>query len=346
MAQHSSDPLSLGPDGYSRFFVIMGLLENFYKGSTRTIRILDVGGCSPFLGDLLKKSPLKTDLTIIDILPKPDDVNATYIQGDATKTDMPDGAYDVVITTDVLEHIPPKSKDVFVAACARLAKDVCIIAAPFDTPGVHQAEVMVNEFNKRLFGVGQDWLEEHFEFKKPSVDATMAVLKKHGAPYTHFGTNNLYSWIFSAHMNLLDAKVGIDAKKSLAIKRHYNRLLAHSPEFMEPSYRHFFVVYNKKELARYDVPGVLQDKFEPETLLGFMHDMMDAVTDRLIEFTGKHSRQANENERLNVQLAEQQRVIDAQAQELKSLGLLRHVSKLRHPKRVARAIKRRLKGEK
>src|SRR5690242_20251309 len=136
MAHVTSDPLSLGPDGYSRFFVIVGLLETFYKDSTRTIRILDVGGCSPFLGDLLKKSPLKTDLTVLDILPKPDDVTATYIQADATKTDLPDGAYDVVVSTDTLEHIPPKGKDAFVKACARLAKDVCIIAAPFETTGV------------------------------------------------------------------------------------------------------------------------------------------------------------------------------------------------------------------
>lgn len=343
---HSTDPLTLGPDGYSRFFVIVGLLETFYKDSTRTIRILDIGGCSPFLGDLLKKSALKTELTVLDILPKPKDVTATYIQADATKADLPDGSYDVVVSTDTLEHIPPKGKDAFVKACARLAKDVCIIAAPFETIGVHKAEHMVNDFNKKLFGVGQDWLEEHFEFTKPSVEATTAVLKKHGAPFAHFGTNNLFSWLFSAHANLLDAQFGLDAEASTAIKRHYNRLLAHSPEFMEPTYRQFFVVYNKKELANTELPEALQEEFEPETLLGFMHDIMGLVAERWAEANKKFERQIEQETHLQKQLADLQHAVEERDRELKNLGLLRHVPKLRHPKRVLRAIKRRVKGTK
>lgn len=343
---HEPDALSLGPDGYSRFFVIVGLLERFYKGHTRTIRILDVGGCSPFLGELLAKSPLKTDLTILDILPEPEGLKAKYIQADATKNDMPDGAYDVVISTDVLEHVPPKGKDAFVRACARLAKDVCILAAPFDTDGVHEAETMVNDFNKKLFGVGQDWLEEHFEFKKPGIAATQKVLDDMGVAYTHFGTNNLYSWLFSAHMNLIEAKIGIDAKKSRAIKRHYNRLLAFSPEFSEPSYRHFFVVFKDKKLAGTDVPGVLQEKMEPDTLLRYMHDMMAAVADRLIEFNERHEKSAAQDARNAEVIAAQQKTIEQLQHQINELGPIRHLAKLRHPKRALRAIKRRIKGTK
>lgn len=346
MAQ-TPDALSLGPDGYSRFFVIVGILEHLYKKRTRPIRILDIGGCSPFLGELLAKSSLKTELTVLDILPQPADVTAKYIQTDATKTDMPDGAFDVVVSTDTLEHVPPKLKDDFVRACVRLAKDVCIIAAPFETPGVHHAETMVNNFNKKLFGVGQDWLEEHFTFKKPSLAATDAVIKKTGAPYVHFGTNNIYSWLFSAHLHLIEAKIGIDAKKSRAIKRHYNRLLAFSPELTDPSYRHFFVVYNSKELGRSaKVPVVLTDTVEPETLLRYMHDMLAAVTDRLIELGDKAQEAIQKGDQYRQEIIEQKEKIAALERELKDMGPIRHIAKLRHPRHVMGAIKRRIKGRK
>ncbi|HVI68844.1 MAG TPA: class I SAM-dependent methyltransferase [Magnetospirillaceae bacterium] len=343
MAQ-TPDALSLGPDGYSRFFVIVGILEHLYKKRTRPVRILDIGGCSPYLGELLEKSPLKTELTILDILPQPADVTAKYIQTDATKTDMPDGAFDVVVSTDTLEHVTPKLKDDFVRACLRLAKDVCIIAAPFETPGVHHAEIMVNDFNKKLFGVGQDWLEEHFEFKKPNLATTEATIKKTGASYVHFGTNNIYSWLFSAHLNLIEAKIGIDAKKSRAIKRHYNRLLAFSPELTDPSYRHFFVVYNNKELGKQaDVPGTLTDTLEPETLLRYMHDMLAAVTDRLIELSDHSKSAIQKGVYQEQQIIIQKAKIEELERELKDLGPVRHLGKLRHPRRVAQAIKRRIK---
>lgn len=341
---HTPDALSLGPDGYSRFYVIVGILEHLYKKRSKPIRILDIGGCSPFLGELLAKSALKTELTILDILPQPKDLKATYIQTDATKTDMPDGAFDVVVTTDTLEHVPPAAKDEFVRACVRLAKDLCIIAAPFDTPGVHDAETMVNNFNKKLFGVGQDWLEEHFTFKKPSLKATEAVIKKTGAAYIHFGTNNVYSWLFSAHLNLIEAKIGIDAKKSRAIKRHYNRLLAFSPELTEPSYRHFFVVYNKKESSgSTELPSALIDTIEPETLLRFMHDMLAAVTDRLIDLGEQADAAISEGIKREEMIIAQRARIEQLERELKEVGAFRHVAKLRHPRRVMQAIKRRIK---
>lgn len=341
---HIPDALSLGPDGYSRFYVIVGILEHLYKKRSQPVRILDIGGCSPFLGQLLAQSKLKTELTILDILPQPSDIKAKYIQTDATKTDMPDGAFDVVVSTDTLEHVPPKAKEAFVRACLRLAKDICIMAAPFETPGVHDAETMVNTFNKKLFGVGQDWLEEHFTFKKPSLAATEAIIKKTGAAYVHFGTNNLYSWLFSAHLHLIEAKIGIDAKKSRAIKRHYNRLLAFSPELTEPSYRHFFVVYNNKELAHpAQMPGTLIDMVEPETLLRYMHDMLTAVTDRLIELGDSANQAIEKGAAQQKLLLAQQARIDLLEREIKDMGPLRHLAKLRHPRRALRAIKRRIK---
>lgn len=336
---------SLGPDGYSRFFVILNTLERLYKGSSRTVRILDVGGCSPFLGELLRQSPLKTDLTILDILPKPEGLKVNYIQGDATKNDLSENSYDVVVSTDTLEHILPKGKDAFVRACVRLAKDACIIAAPFDTQAVHEAEIMVNDFNKKLFGVGQDWLEEHFEHKKPGLKATKKILDDLGVMYTDFGTNNLYSWLFSSHMNLIEAKIGVSAVRARSIREHYNHILASSPEFTGPTYRHFFVVYKNKAMAKADLPQAFLKKPEPETLLQYMHDMMEVVAARMSDLKRSAARQEKLAHERGMEVERLHALLESQRNELARLEPLRRLARLRHPKHALKEIKRRLTGK-
>ncbi len=98
----------LSPDGYSRFFLLADTLKQVYAKEDKSITILDVGGGSEFFDQQLSKSGLKYELTVIDIIPRPANMNVTYIQGDATNMDLEDASYDVVVSTDVLEHIPEK----------------------------------------------------------------------------------------------------------------------------------------------------------------------------------------------------------------------------------------------
>jgi len=352
--KHRDDAVALGPDGYSRFFVIINLLERFYGKNKKTIKILDVGGCSPYMYDLLSESSIAFELTILDILPKPAGLpaKATYIQADATKSDLPDGTFDVVVSTDTLEHIPAPIKDAFVQSCVRLSKDVCIMAAPFSTEGVDEAEHYVNDFNKQLFRVGQDWLVEHFEYGKPSVAAVAKVLDGMKVSYIDFGTNNLYSWIFSTHMNLIEAKVGLDAKKSEAVRRAYNQSLAQSAEFEGITYRHFFVAFKNASFAIKDPLSGIADKANPAVFGAYVHDMFRLVADRMMQLSNDSIALHEKNTQLTQQL-ENERVhshklndeLIQRNAELQRLAPLRRIARLRHPQHVAKAVKKRLTGK-
>ncbi len=277
---HKNLATSLPPDGYSRFFVIVKILQQTYKTKNQTLKILDVGGCSPYLYECLLNSGLKFDLTIVDILPKPKSIKGKYIQEDITQSQLPSDSFDVVVSTDVLEHIPIDLKQKFVNACVNLSKDLIILAAPFDTPGVDSAEHLVNDFNKKLFGVGQDWLEEHFEFTKPSIDLVSKTLDKTKYPYDHFGANNLYSWTLSAHVNLMDARVGFNKKKLKEIRQTYNANLSESIEFTEPSYRHFFVVFKNQLLQDKNIVNKIANSINQEHYANYVHGLMELVFNR------------------------------------------------------------------
>ena len=239
----------LSPDGYSRFYYLVDILHEAFKDSKKTVNILDVGGGSEYLDQQLKDSGLNYRLTILDVLPRPLTVTGDYIQADATSMKLDNNSFDAVVSTDVIEHIPQELKVDFLSECVRVAKDVCIIAGPFDTEGVHEVEVIVNDFNKQLFGTGQSWLEEHFQFGKPSMALFKETLQTIGMPYDSFGTLSLTTWLLNTHINLIDAKLGLDADAHRLLNSFYGENILEMNEIGVPTYRQFFVIYKQERLA-------------------------------------------------------------------------------------------------
>jgi SAM-dependent methyltransferase len=247
---HKNKVSELSPDGYSRFFFLVDILKQIYGPQAKKIRILDVGGGSEFFEQQLKKTELVFELTILDIIPRPAGIKVAYIQGDATNMELDDRSYDVVVSTDVLEHIPEKGKKAFLEECLRVAKEVCIVAGPLATDGVNDAEITVNNFNKKLFGVGQDWLEEHFLYGKPKPSLFLETLTAKHVPYDDFGTQNITTWLLNTHINLIDAKLGLDHAEHIKVNRYYDENIMQMNEFMAPTYRHFFVMYKDPSKQR------------------------------------------------------------------------------------------------
>jgi hypothetical protein len=292
MSKQEPEAIFLSPDGYSRFYVICRIIEQYFKGHRGQIRILDVGGCSPYLFEVLSGTSLDFSLTILDMLPKPkemDGLGIEYIQGDATSSGVARGVYDVVVSTDTMEHIDKDKKDDFLKGCVAIAKELCIIAAPFETEGVDEAERLVNDFNKKLFGEGQPWLEEHFAYTKPNLEQSCKVLDSIAVEYEHFGTNNIYSWVYSSHLNLIQAKLGLQYDGMRRIYQSYNSMLDKSIEFTEPTYRHFLVAYkHTRSKAAPRIQHLFSGVPNSDVFAKYLHDMAVVVTDRL-EYLNNHN---------------------------------------------------------
>ena len=236
---------NLSPDGSSRFYVMTFLLKILYKNVPKDrIKVLDVGGASPYMEEAFNKLGFDGELSIIDKLPLPKGVkSSSYTQSDANNMPFSDKSFDVVISTDVLEHIETRSKLKFIEECLRVAKSYVIIAAPFETAGVDQSERSVNRLNQNLFGHGQEWLEEHFLYKKPKINEIEDYLKKEGFKWDILGAGNLYLWLVSACANLMEAKLGIDREKHEELNKIFGHEILLSGEMNPPYYRHFLVVY-------------------------------------------------------------------------------------------------------
>jgi hypothetical protein len=335
--------MKLSPDGSGRFFMMARLLEIFHTGDKNTISLLDVGGSSSFMTSQLKESPFPYLLTAIDILPRPRGFQGTYVQGDATNMEFGDKTFNTVITTDVLEHIPISKKADFVKECIRVAKDYVVIAAPFNTEGVDVAEHATNEFNIKLFNEGQVWLEEHFENTKPELSEVLETAKKMNCETQVIGTNNLYTWLLSTHINLVGAKLGLDDQGHTKSNMLLNEHLLTSGDMTPPYYRHFVVIFKNKptKAVREKLNILALPDIDHTPSINYFHELMDLVASRMIE-TRTELNKMNEKlrdgqaqieslERMN---EEKQAIIKRCAPYLKVLAL--------SPKRIIRYGHRRI----
>ena len=106
---------------------IANILASVPKGYSS---VLDVGVRDGYISNLLTKN--FAAVTALD-LDKPEVSNekVVAVKGDITKLDFPDNAFDVVVCTEVREHIPT---DLLVQACretSRVAKHAVLVGVPY-----------------------------------------------------------------------------------------------------------------------------------------------------------------------------------------------------------------------
>lgn len=276
---------NLSPDGSVRFFMMANIVSILNDKKDATIKILDVGGGSPYMASVLKESTPNHQLTTIDILPKPSDFYGRYIQGDATKMPFESKSFEMVISTDVMEHIPDTNKEAFIRECMRVAKKYVIIAAPFNTEGVDKAEHVVNDLNIKLFGENQPWLNEHFINKKPELHKTLQFIKKLGFETETVGTNNIYDWVLSTHINLIEASLGLGKKKLDKLNWSINKDKFNNGNTTPPFYRYFIVIFKEKPTDKVikNLGQLVNSKISHSNNVEYNHELINLIVDKIIK---------------------------------------------------------------
>jgi hypothetical protein len=273
---------NLSPDGSGRFITVGRILDLLYSKESQNVSILDVGGGSEYVSIVLSNLISNYKLTSLDIIPRPLNFKGEYIQADATNMSIDPNSYDAVITTDVLEHIPNDKKDDFISECIRVARDYVIIAAPFDTEGVDDVERATNDFNKILFNEDQAWLAEHFDNKKPNIEHTVDFIEKLGYRAEVIGGNNIYSWLFTTHINLMEAKLGVDSVEICRLNQLLNDQLLNSDDTSAPYYRHFIVIYKNKKLDKELKSNFSLENRDHSAMISYVHEILNLVSKRII----------------------------------------------------------------
>ena len=182
-----ADVLDLPFDQYQRYELVRALLESV-RAPGETFQVLDVGGRTALLRDFLPMD--RVELVDVD----PSDVDGLVL-GSGAQLPFQSDSVDVVAAFDTLEHVPPALRDAFVAECARVARRYVILAGPYDSPRVAEAEEILLAFLRDRLDWTHRYLEEHRINGLPDAGATRAVLEAAGAKVEMLGHGALDRWL-------------------------------------------------------------------------------------------------------------------------------------------------------
>jgi len=184
----SEDPnLALPFDQYQRYRLVADLLEQL-RGERDSLVVLDVGGRTALLRTFLEGDRIH----LVDV---EESEEPGLVLGDGAKLPFGDSTVDAVVTIDTLEHVPPAGRASFVAECARVARRWVVIAGPFATEGVAEAEERLGSFVGEKLGIVHRYLNEHHEHGLPSLEETEDELRSAGGVVRSVGHANLERWL-------------------------------------------------------------------------------------------------------------------------------------------------------
>lgn len=246
------------PDFFSRYFIIYEIIKKTF--AKKIISVLELGGSGSLLIDLFQENQLPYDFTVADIKPTENvPKNYKYLQGNAIELGLPDASYNVLLSTDVLEHIPDDKKEKFIRENIRMASDLVILAAPFESEETDYCEHLVNNYYKKMTGKSHFWLKEHFLRKKPDKKLVIKVIKEYKLSYLYFESNNLKNWIMTILPNLLFEFLPSRTKKIEDLNEFFNTNIFNMDDFTPPGYRGVFIIFKNNKLKK-----EFKDYFQPE----------------------------------------------------------------------------------
>ncbi len=233
------DLLTLPPDQYQRYHAIAEIAGSLRGALNRSqLRVLDVGGFAmtpngqamvPLAQFLPSDRTTATDLVDCKL--------PSYVRASGAALPFSAKAFDLVVTSDTLEHVLPPERPAFVDELLRVASHCVIMIGPFFSEQTRQAECALREYLAATGRVHRQ-LEEHFERGLPSAGDLRALLSQRGLASIEFADGYLPNWLA-----LIMLQLAPQASPALLphLNRFYNRHF--SPcDRREPTYRRGFVI--------------------------------------------------------------------------------------------------------
>lgn len=142
-----------------------------------------VTGCDPyFLGRKGKRADWRGAAPHPNIIP---------VGGSATKIPFPDNHFDIVLSTDMLEHLERAQRKVAIQECVRVSKKFVLIGFPCGASAA-KWEARLFSAGKKIFGKEHRWLKEHLQYGIPSEQEVIKLL--YGLSYRMRGHINVWLW--------------------------------------------------------------------------------------------------------------------------------------------------------
>ncbi len=188
---------------------------NALRNKGEKFKILEVGGRGNHLRSFLPND----HITILDVIDCEDE---NYIKGDGRSLPFKKKSFDIIVSTDVLEHIPGKDREKFLKEQFRVSKKAIILAGPTNEKWIEKAEKESNNYYKSLSGVDHPWLVEHMEYILPSRELIEDTISSNKASWSVWYNQTPDLW---EELNMVDMLVGaISTPKTLAALKKLNKI--------------------------------------------------------------------------------------------------------------------------
>lgn len=189
--------LELPFDQYERYRVgaeLVGMIKKA-KGAGK-LKVLDVGGCTKNRdghGYFLPVTLFLPDeeVMVVDRVPHSD---PRYVRGDGLALSFPEGEFDVVLSNDVLEHIPFSGREDLLKNLVRVSGGFIVLATPYKTEANETAEKLLFEFILKRIGIVHPLLNEHIVFGLPDKNEIEEILKRLKFSFISFHGCNTFLW--------------------------------------------------------------------------------------------------------------------------------------------------------
>ena len=244
MNELTNNLLDLPFDLYTRNKIISDLIHIIQDD--KAFNILDVGGRNGHIANFRQKCD---ELYILDIRQSETHEN-NYIKGNIKKAPFGDSAFDLVLSSELYEHINPEDRLNSLSEMLRISKNYVVLGAPFYSKENEKAECEVNEFFLKVTGTPHPWLEEHIKNSLPKKDELERYLADNGYEYFVYVTNNILNWHLLQYFVFYSYKYGLPADKVNAVYRFYNENFIELGDFIEPTYRRIYVIGKKGSLPQ------------------------------------------------------------------------------------------------
>ena len=229
------EKLDLPFDLYTRNLLITKLVN--HVRAKEKLKILDVGGRGGLLKDFFKEY----EYYILDIRDS-EQREENYIIGDIRAAPLKNSSFDVVISSDLYEHIPAEDRVKTVSEMLRLSKSFVVLGAPFYSKAVVDAEAEANNFFLKNAGEPHPWLKEHIKNGLPIRDELENLLIEKGYEFHILETNNISNWLLLQLFIFYAYTYGIPPEKVRKIYRYYNANFVALGDFLEPTYRKIYFI--------------------------------------------------------------------------------------------------------
>jgi hypothetical protein len=155
-------------DQYQRYQDIRVAVDVIRQHEQKSIlKVLDVGGTA-----LSKRFLASDDVLTVNLEPN----SSTQVGGDGSHLPFENDRFDVVITVDTLEYVPPEHRQTFITELLRVSRAFVSITGPFSSGYKEIAEETLYEFLTTQLGVQHRFLREHLENGLPDLEAIHRML--------------------------------------------------------------------------------------------------------------------------------------------------------------------------